>query len=454
METAPAAVYEPRNPRTSSLYALVEDYYEELERVYDDRYQQQYGRWRPVIGEVMRKYLDCGDLHRGFARLGCDDCRYQAILAYSCKCRLFCPSCQQKRVLLFAEWLDTHILEQVSHTQFVFTIPKLLRPIFKYHPKDLGLLCKAAWQSLKEMFQEAASDHSALPGVVISVQSYGDSLNLHPHIHAIASRGVWSADGNYESIPPLDTQQLMLLFRHHVIKNLLAAGRISQATVDILDRFHHPGFSAYEGNVVSPDDSGARERLASYLVHAPFSLDRLHYDRDAGVVTYDPRSSQNSYPNSTAPQRLSPLDALAALTAFIPEKGLQLARYYGYYSNKARGQRRRQNPAASLPDATSSSASCPDEVPDDDFRRFCRRAWARLIRKVYLADPLTCPKCGGTLRIISFIDNPCVIKKILKHLNLWDAPERPPPPQRSTTLEPDDDFLAWEAASHLFDGID
>jgi hypothetical protein len=225
VETAPAAVYEPRDPRASSPYALVEDYYEEFERVYDDRYQQQYARWRPVIGKVMRKYLECGDLHRGFARLGCDGCRYQAILAYSCKCRLFCPSCQQKRVLLFAEWLDSHILEQVSHAQFVFTIPKLLRPIFKYHPKELGLLCKSAWQALKEMFQEVATDPSALPGVVISVQSYGDCLNLHPHIHGIASRGVWSADGSFEAIPALDTQQLMLLFRHHVIKNLAAAKR-------------------------------------------------------------------------------------------------------------------------------------------------------------------------------------------------------------------------------------
>ena len=37
MQTPPAAVYEPRNPRASSLYALVEDYYEEFERVYDER---------------------------------------------------------------------------------------------------------------------------------------------------------------------------------------------------------------------------------------------------------------------------------------------------------------------------------------------------------------------------------------------------------------------------------
>jgi hypothetical protein len=74
VENAPAAVYEPHNPRANPLYALVEDYFEELERVYDDRYQQQYGRWRSVIGEVMRKFLECGDLHRGFARIRCDGC--------------------------------------------------------------------------------------------------------------------------------------------------------------------------------------------------------------------------------------------------------------------------------------------------------------------------------------------------------------------------------------------
>jgi hypothetical protein len=116
------------------------------------------------------------------------------------------------------------------------------------------------------MFQEVSSDSSAVPGVVLSVQSYGDRLNLHPHVHAIASRGVWSSDGTFEPIPALDGRQLMLLFRHHVLRNLLASGRIAQATLDILDRFHHPGFSAYEGAGVAAADSLARERLASYVV--------------------------------------------------------------------------------------------------------------------------------------------------------------------------------------------
>ncbi len=71
----------------------------------------------------------------------------------------------------------------------------------------------------------------------------------------------------------------MLLFPHHVIKNLLAAGRISQTAVDILNRCYHPGFSAYEEEGVSAGDSGARERLASYLVHAAFSLARLRAQR-------------------------------------------------------------------------------------------------------------------------------------------------------------------------------
>jgi hypothetical protein len=78
-------------------------------------------------------------------------------------------------------------------------------------------------------------------------------------------------------------------------------------------------------------------------------------------------------------------------------------------------------------------------------------------------DPLVVPfqlhdqlraKCGGRLRILSFIDNPCVIEKILRHNKIWNPPERPPPPHRSTTLEPDADFLDWAATARQFDGID
>ena len=56
-----------------------------------------------------------------------------------------------------------------------------------------------------------------------------------------------------------------------------------------------------------------------------------------------------------------------------------------------------------------------------------RKNWARLIQKIYEVDPLTCPKCSGTMKVISVIEDEEVIKKILKHLGLWERKARPPP---------------------------
>ena len=39
---------------------------------------------------------------------------------------------------------------------------------------------------------------------------------------------------------------------------------------------------------------------------------------------------------------------------------------------------------------------------------------ARLIQKIYEVDPLTCAKCGGRMKILSFIEDPEIVKKILK----------------------------------------
>jgi len=47
---------------------------------------------------------------------------------------------------------------------------------------------------------------------------------------------------------------------------------------------------------------------------------------------------------------------------------------------------------------------------------------------------LICPKCGGTMRIVSFIEDHKVIDKIIKHLNLTFKAARPPPPQAQLSM--------------------
>jgi len=44
-------------------------------------------------------------------------------------------------------------------------------------------------------------------------------------------------------------------------------------------------------------------------------------------------------------------------------------------------------------------------------------------------DPLTCPGCGGTMKVISFITEEDPVYKILNHLHLIEPepPPRPPP---------------------------
>ena len=61
--------------------------------------------------------------------------------------------------------------------------------------------------------------------------------------------------------------------------------------------------------------------------------------------------------------------------------------------------------------------------------------WAALIKRVYEVDPLKCPKCGGEMKVIAFIekrDQPDVIEKILKHCGIWErAPPRTSPPDNA-----------------------
>jgi len=91
-------VYKSRKSKTSPLYQSISDHFSEFESVYEERYQKRYGVLRDAVREVVHKYLGCGDLRKGFARIKCKSCHHEVLLAFSCKGRYFCPSCHQKRV--------------------------------------------------------------------------------------------------------------------------------------------------------------------------------------------------------------------------------------------------------------------------------------------------------------------------------------------------------------------
>jgi len=84
------------------------------------------------------------------------------------------------------------------------------------------------------------------------------------------------------------------------------------------------------------------------------------------------------------------LEWLAAMCSHVPNKGEQMVRYYGYYSNVSRGNRKKQNEDERIPSVLESDESSKER----------RKNWARLIQKIHEVDPLTCPKCSGTMKVI------------------------------------------------------
>ncbi len=115
------------------------------------------------------------------------------------------------------------------------------------------------------------------------------------------------------------------------------------------------------------------------------------------------------------------MDFLARLLMHIPQPKLHTVRYYGEYSSVARARRR----AGAVSEEESSAD--PTVLPSTAERRRLRRAWAQMIRRIYEVDPLTC-SCGAQMRILSFILDPQVVTKILRHIAARDnARERAPP---------------------------
>ena len=88
----------------------------------------------------------------------------------------------------------------------------------------------------------------------------------------------------------------------------------------------------------------------------------------------------------------------------------------GFYSNKSRGLRKKAGTDDQVP------ALIESEMSPKEFRK----NWARLIQKIYNVDPLLCPKCLGSVRIIAFIEDQQIVKKILQHLDLWHVKRKPP----------------------------
>ena len=159
---------------------------------------------------------------------------------------------------------------------------------------------------------------------------------------------------------------------------LKAEGKITDVVIENMMNWRHSGFNVYCGKAIWPHNQEGLENLARYIIRASFSQKRMTYvaaqDSSDGVgkVIYQSKDAKTTKTfDAPVSSTWQALDWLAQLVTHIPNKGESAGggvRYYGFYSNKLRGLRKKAGTDDQIP------ALIESEVSPKEFRK----NWAQL----------------------------------------------------------------------------
>ncbi len=116
------------------------------------------------------------------------------MLAFSCKCRGFCPSCGARRMAQQAAHLLDHVLPDAPVRQWVLTLPFELRYLSAYDAEACSAIRRIYMRSIfdwQKRVGKAMGVHYPAPGAVNVMQRFDSALRLNVHFHSIVIDGVY-----------------------------------------------------------------------------------------------------------------------------------------------------------------------------------------------------------------------------------------------------------------------
>jgi len=455
------------------LYGVVEEHAE----VFFAQLGEQGATLPRFVHREFERYLRCGRLEEGFVRVVCTGCRHEHLVAFSCKCRGFCPSCGARRMVESAAGLVEHVFPHVPIRQWVLSSPWPLRLLFAARPelltRVLGVVIRALSTALARRAGYRASD--AETGLVTFIQRHGSALNLNVHAHILALDGVYTFDGErprFHCVAPPAAEELERLLDtliRRITRTLVRSGALVAQEYDDeeqlwldLDpdgeealtqlqgasiryriavgpiagrktlRLHTPE-AALDGPGREPPKpfTAARDGFSLNAAVACKARDRRKLERlcryvarpaiacerlsrdGDGLVVYE---LKHPFRDGTTHVLFEPLDFIARLAALVPRPRTHLIRFHGLFAPNAR-HRRLVVPAPASEGAERGATPTRAQM-----------TWAQRLRRVFDIDLSRCARCGAPLRVLAVITDPRVIAAILAHLEARAA--RAPPPLR------------------------
>lgn len=486
--------YAPRRPEQTDLHRLVSAWWPGFR----ERSEEAGGLPRFVV-KTFERYLRCGLLTHGFARVSCTTCRNDLLVAWSCRRRGVCPSCSGRRMADTAAHLVDRVLPGVPVRQWVLTLPFRLRTRVAFDHR-LGETVRNLFLETVRRAYRSHAHHAGLgataTGSVTVTQRFGSALNLNPHFHSLFLDGVYhrpSSDGPLVFVPhpkPTDAmvEDVLAAFVTKLGKLWRRRGydapatdeppesepsAIAQLTLAALGLNGKPparsrtepprrpwpsprsaqrrkqtrpqkplcaelaGFTLHASTAVEAGKRGDLEVLCRYILRPAVTQDRVRWSEGDDTVEW---TLSRPWSDGTTSLVFEPLDFLARLAALIPKPYVNEVAYHGVLAPAARWRAEVVAGAPKAGGVRRPRRPCDDEAEEpDEGVRPRRLDWAQLLWRSFTTDVLTCASCGGRRKVLALVRDPAAIKAILDHLGLTGKPPvtRPRgPPQGCLDLSP------------------
>jgi hypothetical protein len=432
--------YKPRRFDESPLFKVVYQHFENFQDAYYRTYSQDYGFFRHIITHTIERYLTCGDPREGIARYECPRCNHSIAVPFSCKTRLFCPTCHELKILLWVEDIQKNLLLDVPHRfclpsvalakEGTFSIPKRLRYYFMRNRKLLSLMVDAANFALTAPLTGGRMIKNLRPGIISLIQTHSDSLEFNCHLHMIVTDGLVDYGAlrtpQFQPVRRWDGAVITEVFRWRLLKSLVKKRVILPEVADNMLSWPHSGFNVHATAPFRPDDAELVKNRLAYAFRPPVALSRLDYDGTTVLLTTTKRVEH----------KLTPFDFLAKITLHIPNRYQNIRRYAGFYASNI--QRR----------VRDSKKENGDRAEVEDSKPI-KPKWAALISQIFGAIPIECPRCKSVMELKEFILEENLIKK-----HFPDVARAPP--QKTFEQDPvaDDDVIYVMIEGNSSGGVD
>jgi hypothetical protein len=216
--------YARRRPESTLLYKIVEQHLETFLAEAREKHDKPLPRY---VESELRAYLSCGILSYGLLRALCRACGAELVVAFSCKRRGICPSCNARRMCNTAANLVDRVFPDVPVRQIVLTTPFEIRFLLARRADAFGRLIKIFGEEVLGFQRDRARQlgiKDARGGGVSFPQRFGSAIQINTHVHGVFCDGVFTfaaqgerADAErraeFHPLPPPESGDLTALCR-------------------------------------------------------------------------------------------------------------------------------------------------------------------------------------------------------------------------------------------------